>query len=280
MADRYFRGSTGDINTTAAWSSTRYGATGASIPGSSDTAYFYDGNVDIDTNISNFLAATVVIGGNFAGNIGTESSSLEMGTASANVIIERVPKSFVNVSAKASVTIGTIHVKDALRGRINVTSGASGVVTALYCGTTGIVRVDPAVSIPTIKSAGCMIDAPISSNAITELWLSGNAGQSHRIGRSVGTAYLSSTRASLIGTAAVTTKISLFGDTVYFHDSTGTITLIEAADRSKAMAGSVRFTVTNAVEWANGKAFSYSDKVTFTNPPTSIGNSQSGGGAA
>lgn len=262
MADRYWLGVNTNLTDTANWSATRLGAGAASVPGVGDVAYLYDGSRDIDTNITNFLATTTIIGGEFRGNIGTATQALEFGTAGATVTIEAVSKDYISVSAKAATTIATLNIKATGRygGIVNI--GGTGTFTNVYCGSMGRASVDSAAVVTNLYSAGINVSAR-AGTAFTILQLAGQPLTAHVIGRGFTTGTFAQTAVLYNGTAAITT-INVFPGASYTHQSDQTITTANVMPNGIAMAGSLRFTVSNLNQWGGSQAFEARDRVTVT----------------
>lgn len=270
MASRYWRG----VNTTATdttnWSATRYGATGQTVPGASDDAFFFDGDGDIAA-VTAFAPATVTIGGNFRGSI----LGMALSTAACIVTIENVAFSkTVNIGPDASTTLAAVHVRSTGQGTVNIFAGSSGVLTLLNVGRVGRLIVDGSCPVTTFNSAGMPDTWNYSATAITTGQWSG--GGTHDLQRSVTTITVDGpgTRVNVTangGSPAFTTATASAGGSLY-HDSDGTIATANAKPGGSILPVSTRYTITNTNLWEGGFVGRGSDKVTFTNAPTLIGN--------
>lgn len=146
MAARYFAPSATDINSTASWSTTEGGATGASVPTAGDDVYFWAGSPNVTaglTALASIDLGSLTIGPSFTGNIGGAASPFQF-LCTSGVVRVSSRGGFVNLSA-ASGTIADIRVESGAevrltggtftsvrgdKGRLTIESGA--VVTNLY----------------------------------------------------------------------------------------------------------------------------------------------------
>jgi hypothetical protein len=149
MADRYFvPGGSNQLSSTSNWSTTRWGATGSTVPGGSDNAYLLDGTGELSaTGIDTLGAAAInniVFGPKFAmtapagqvisvqcdGEVLVESVSqnlpLAMVTTVASLIV-RPRAGLVTLSGAGTVTAAYL-----LGGNVNLMSTFA--PTAMYCG--------------------------------------------------------------------------------------------------------------------------------------------------
>jgi hypothetical protein len=271
MATRYWLGVNSNLTDTANWSATRLGAGGSSVPGAGDTAWFYDNSTDVLTNITNFLADVVNIGGNFRGNIGGATSGLELGTAACVCTIENVGKDYINILAKSATSIATVNIKAFNRGIVNL--GGAGTFTNVYVGAAGRVTIDSAVTVTNYYGAGAVTEAR-TGTAFTILQLSGQPIQAHTITRGFTTGTFSNTSVVYNGTATITT-VNVQSGAFYLHNSDQTITTCNAFSGGTAAAGAFKFTVTNLAQWTGAAAFVSRDMVTVTNQ-SYIGNPSGG----
>lgn len=265
MALRYWRGTNTDTTDTANWAATRTGVTGQSVPGSSDTAYFYDGDLDVAANTA-FAPLAIVIGGNFRGNM----VGLLLATAACVVTIETVaPNKQISIGPAAAVTLAAIHVKQTV-GTVNIVAGAAGVLTLLNVGKTGTIVIDGSCAVTTYNNAGMFDTVTYSATAITTAQWSG--GGTHQLQRSVTTGTIDgATRVYTINSVAFTTATVSAGG-ILAHDSDGTLTTFNAKPGGTLQPVTTQFTVTNTNVWEGGNINRNSDKITFTNAPVPIGN--------
>lgn len=269
MADRWWNGVNGNWTDTSNWSATRYGSTGQTVPGSSDVAYVMDGAVDITSNISAVTAGTIVIGGEFAGNI----SGMLLDTTTCAVDIKTVNRNRIVIGAAASKTIsGVMNIRNTGQGEVQIASGASGVITTVRCGARGTVKVLGSGVVTNLYSAGIRIIAEYAATAFTILQLRGGSG--HEISRGVTTLTLDAGALGTVKLASAVGTANVVGRSRYTHDSTGTITAIEVTPGSVAIAGAAPFTVTDSTVWETGSLFDNNSNAAYTNATVVVGETK------
>lgn len=269
MANRFWTsgahdGDSGNVNN---WSATRGGATGVSVPGNSDTAFFLDGDDDINANTA-FAAGVVEIGGAFRGNI----NGLLCNYASCVVTIETVaPGKLVAIGPAAATTLATINVRSTGSGNVEIVGGAAGLLTNLVCGSTGRVTVQTNAPVTNCYSSGIFLQCWYNATAFTILQIEGGGSINtpHVIQRAVTTLTVSGAFTRADNSVAITTA-NLRG--YHLHDSSGTIATANAFRAGTLQPGATPFIVTNSSWWEGGKLSYGNPKITFSNAPTTIGN--------
>ena len=269
MASRYWTDGAhdGDSTNVNNWSATRGGATGASVPGNSDTAFFLDGDGDINANTA-FAAAVIEIGGVFRGNV----NGLLSNYAACVVTIETAaPGKNIAVGPAAATTLAKINVRATGGGSVEIVGGAAGVLTDLVCGSQGRVTVQTSAAVTNCYSSGMFVQAWYNATAFTILQIEGGgtAATPHVIERAVTTLTNSGAFTRANNSVAITTA-NLRG--WHLHESSGTIATANAYRAGVLQVGATPFTVTNASWWEGGKLSYGNPKITFSNAPTIIGN--------
>lgn len=265
MASRFWAGITNDWSSTANWRATRTGVTGASVPVSTDDAFIYDGTIDITANTTAVAALTITIGGNFSGNI----PGLTVNTAGCVVTIENVAfGKNITVGADASVTLAQIHVRSAGSGSVTIASGSSGVITLINAGRTGRMFILGSGVYTTLQNAGMPTSIEYSATAATTTTFETGT---HTISRGSTTISVGNSVCNSTDSAAFTTcNLGSLGQ--LNHDSDGTIGTLVAKPGSVLRPVSTKFTITNCTLYEGCTVPRNSDKITFTNPPNTIGN--------
>lgn len=269
MASRYWTPSagSGDTTSTSNWASARGGSTGASVPGNSDTAYFLDGDTDVNANTA-FAAGVIEIGGNFRGNI----NGLLCNYASCAVTIESVaPGKRIAIGPADSTTLASINVRSTGSGSVEIVGGASSLLTNLICGSQGRVTIQTSAPVTNCYSSGIFIQAWYNATAFTILQIEGggSSGVPHVIERAVTTFTCSGAFTRANNSVAITTA-NLRGN--HLHESSGTIGTANVYRAGVLQVGTTPFIVTNTNWWEGGKVPYGNTKVTFSNAPATYGN--------
>lgn len=238
-----------------------------SVPGNSDTAFFLDGDTDVDANTA-FAAAVVEIGGNFRGNV----NGVLCNYASCVVTIESVaPGKTVAIGAAASTTLTKINVRSTGAGSVEIIGGSSSLVTDIICGSVGRVTIATSAPVTNLYSTGIFLQCWYNATAFTILQIEGggSAANPHVFERAVTTLTNTDAFTRANNSVAITTA-NLRGN--HLHESSGTITTANAYRSGTLQVGVTPFTITNTNWWEGGKVPYGNPKVTFTNPPTAYGN--------
>lgn len=259
IASRYWRGTNTTATDTANWSATRYGVTGASVPGSSDDAYFIDSATDVAT-VTAFAPATITVGGNYQGGF----QGMFLSTAACIVTIEDVAfgKNIV-IGPDAATTLASVHVRSTGKGRVTIVAGAAGVLTLLQVGKVGTLFVDGSCPVTTYNNCGMNDTFAYSATAITTGQWSG--GGTHDVQRAVTTATVDGigTRVNITatGSSPTSTTLTVSSGGTWAHDSDGTITTANVKPGGTLAPVSTKFTVTTMNLWEGGNGNRSSDKI-------------------
>lgn len=270
MADRYWLGVNTDWTDTANWSTTRNGTGGSAAPTASEPTYVLDGNTDITQNLTGVACASLTIGGNFRGNIGTIGTALTITTATNGVTIETCNKQFLNIAATTTIT--PIYIDGTGNGAVNLTGGT---FTNVRCGEVGRVVVGASCVATNFYSAG-MTSFIEAGTAATLIDIQG--GNGHELRRTSATLKLCNAQlttflqVALTGTGTTASEICRGAQLRWA--SNGTIAEIVAKPGSLAYAGDVPFAITNSTVWSSAKLFDNDRVVTYTNAPTLVGKSK------
>jgi hypothetical protein len=266
MANRFYRGVNADTTDTANWSATRTGATGQTVPGSGDVAYFYDGDIDVNANTS-FAAGTCYIGGKFRGNI----NGLLFSTAACVVTVETVaPNKILAIGPAASTTLTAIRIRNTGSGSVQITGGASSAVTTVTCGKKATLYVLGAGIVTNLYSMAKTLLIEYAATAITLLEVRGSEATAG-ISRAVTTlTAIGGARSVATDSVAITTLN--VQDSTHSHDSIGTIGTCNAYPGGNLLPVASAFTLTDANLWEGGNISYGNNKITNTNDPVPIGD--------
>lgn len=270
ITNLYWRDVNNDFTDTANWSATPTGVTGAGPPsaGASGTNVFvYAGTKDISGHITGVTAVSITIGGTYAGNI----IGMTIATASCTVTIENVGfnKSIV-IGADAAVTLALMHARKVGLGTCTAICGAAGIITALYVGRVGKqFIVDGSANVTNYRNAGMTSSEEYNATAFTTARYKRGT---HTLKRGVTTAVVG-------GGAIVNTQDSVAfasatieeGSTIN-HDSDGTFTALVAEPGGTLNPVATKFAVTDSELWEGCNVNRNSDKISFTNASTLVGN--------
>jgi hypothetical protein len=174
MANRYLAAGAVDLNSTASWSATFNGATGASVPVANDVVYILVGNQVINTNLSalNVDLNAVTIGPNFTGSLGTPGASATIGcsgVARAPFIIQSTGAYIYLAAGTASIDVlsvvssanvwltgGTTVEANLYLGTVSI--GSSGVVTTCNVSGASVEAIDGTVFTTVNNAGGSIVD--------------------------------------------------------------------------------------------------------------------------
>jgi len=257
MAIRYWVGGTGSQSfaSTANWSASRNGASGASVPTSTDTAYIWDGTSDIDTGLSQ-AALTGVLDVSFGGTIGTNGGTALV-TDCLTVRYYGTGK-FANFGTSTGVSNLSVYSSE---GMVTFNAGLAGEV---FVGPNALVTFNGTGTFTTLYNAGGIVQCN-GAAVDTVLNYQGTVSFTCNVDElSVFSGY-----ANTQNTAAVTTFAKVYSGATLQHSSTGTITFLYAYPDSTANdAGAPgSFTVTASELWPNASLFQNpSVSITYTNP--------------
>lgn len=200
MASRFFVPSTSasgvEINSTNFWSATRGGAAGASVPGTSDTAYIESGS-NVITSTSTSTVNTLIVGPGSNNVFGSSGSSLGINGTTLNYAGQ-------GAYAYISGNWTTINVDDTGTGTFFHTGGTG---TTINCGPSGTVYVQSAAGSPTtLRSSGARVVVGQSTSPITTAVFAGVS----ELGRPGATIEVEGNgRLTMVGTATGTVATTL-----------------------------------------------------------------------
>lgn len=270
MATRYWQPVNGDTTDVNNWSATRGGATGASVPGSSDTAWFYDGAIDVNANTS-FAPLICNIGGKFTGNI----NGLLFSTAACVVTVESVAQGkTIVIGPAASTTLAKIHVRRTGAGNVQIAGGSSSLLTDLWSGAFARVLVLASCPVTNGIHLANTVTYEANATALTSCAVRGNGSPSTAsatFDRSATTLTVTHGASTLFRYTAAITTLNVEGAN-HVHDSSGTIATANAYPGGNLLPSSTAFAVTNSNFYEGGSLSYGSGKITFTNPPAAIGD--------
>ena len=276
MADRYLVPTSGSVNwnSTASWSATNGGVSGASVPVSGDNVYILNGSANINSGLSQTGVDLASLTVQFNGTIGTESTSLSLGSvttcnffagSTSVAYIDAVTASTINMyeGTQASVSIGTsasgkwdfnvadgtLYVKTTLTGTVAASYVYGGNVKALASTTTSTGW------LIVVYGGNVSWNSPLNSGGDQISVEGGVFGYNAPPGYD--------------NTNGVFTVL-VIGSGIYYHNTTGKIRAISVHGATASAAGAPGpFTVTNSDIYADGTLFQNPPvAVTYTNPTT------------
>ena len=276
MADRYLVPTSGSVNwaSTASWSATNGGVSGASVPVTGDNVYILNGAANINSGLSQTGVDLASLTVQFNGTIGTESTSLSLGAvtdcnffsgSTCVAYIDVVTTGIINMyeGTQASVSVGTsasggwnFNVADGtLYLKTTLTGGGS--VSYVYGGNVKSLSSTTTSTGWTIAQYGGNIswNSPLNSGG-DQISVEGGV-----FGYNAPPGYDNTNGVFVIVVAA---------SGIYYHNTTGKIRAIFVHGATTSAAGAPGpFTVTNSDIYADGTLFQNPPVVvTYTNPTT------------
>lgn len=260
MSDRYFvpdATTTGaDFNVTNRWSASNGGAGGASVPGTSDTAYILSGN-NVITSSTTHTVNTLVVGPGSSNVFGAAGASLYVGGTNINYAGQG---SYAYLNGSWS---GTAAIDDTGAGTLSFTGGTPAV---LNCGPNGTIVLQATAGSPTTaRSAGMRMVIGQSTSAITTLTVYGvlelgRPAQALNIG-SRGNATFVAT-----ATGTVCTTMTVYGGGSMSDRSVGDKATVEVQPGGNYSAADAKspFTISTARQWAGATINTAGKGVTIT----------------
>lgn len=273
MATRYWVGPDGSCNfqSSANWSTTRYGAGGASIS-ASDSLYILDGTSTIDSGLTWGVYFFLRVGRGFTGSIGTSSTPLTSNGAGS--IEYAGAGSFCKISGFTTITCystgsGTLYV--------NATDFTGGDNIIIAGGNVEFAADAIGMGTASVSYSGMMVLGGsvliAAGTGTTNIYAYGGATVVTSRNINVGVATGISTRIVTQGSCTVAAAGSESGGT-FNHQSQGTITLAATNPLGKItdIGATGPFTVTNSRKSVNSEMFEIpSVTITYTNPTTHFG---------
>lgn len=255
MAVRYWVGGTGSqsFQSTGNWSATRNGASGASYPTGTDTAYILDGTSNIDSGLSN-AAFTGALTISFGGNIGT---------AGGTPLATECQGIFYSGTGAYAFLSGTVTQLSLWSSNGMVTWNA-GTLSTAYIGPNALLTVSGTGTLTTGYNAGGIVSLNGGNCTLFE-----NYDGTVQSTVDVATLNIYAGQANNQNAATNSTKVTIFSGATLQHSSTGTLTFVYAYPNSYVIdAGAPGpFTVTAAELWPNASLFQNpSVSITYTNP--------------
>jgi len=178
MANRfYIPGGTEDLNSTARWSATDGGATGAAVPVTGDDIYFKQGNSGPLLNLS-ALSAVDPASVNILDGFGGTSSGVAFGTDANPIVFGTITVLRISCNrlrfAKLSATCTTIDIRHLGGGKFMHVAGAC---TDARFGETGTFDIESDVEYTSLRTAGMsgLIRADATSPVDLEMVISAGA---------------------------------------------------------------------------------------------------------
>lgn len=280
MASRYYVGSTGDWNTTASWSATLGGASGASVPVSDDDVFILGLDHALATNITGLGAVdlgSLTIAYGDGGSIGDAGSALDVavsGTSSLSPARSGECRIRMGPGAGACyLKAGTnnyeqIHAANQSGSELVLTGG-----TFSVCYFEGsVTRVKAACSVGSVFNIGSTIILEAGAGTVGALGNTAGNLICERGTSSTHTFYAGQGRYT--GTGAVS-AIAVNGGARVNYQASGTITDLTVLGPTAVVddvGNSTGFTVTNTtLTGTNARAFEKPDStITYTNDPIVI----------
>lgn len=273
MASRYLGVLSGTVtwNSTASWSATDGGATGASVPVSGDTVYLIRGNATIPgQDLSAVVLANLYV--SFTGTMGTAGSPFKIGLADG-------------ADSRFSGDHGDIYISPSIAANTPPTpigklsflgNGVGNVQVSAKSSAVGNIVCGPQCRVVFLST----FDGTFTVNALGSVEIQSNstaAGSSCSIitqsGRTIcaraanGIDILGGV-VTVTGTGAVADDTIVYSGGVLNYQSTGTITnLVTYSGGIAQCAGAPGpFTVTNSTKWGGSSLFATSAvPITYTN---------------
>jgi len=255
MASRYLAILTGSVNwnSTASWSATNGGASGASVPVSGDTVYILNGNANINSGLDQSAVTNITLNISFGGSIGTDTTSLVFADI-AGASISNSPTVYIG-----AITTGTYIVFEQSPCSVRITDG---VVTNLFMGD-GIVTLGSGVDAWTASVFGGQLFLDSSSTAGTGVCSFSVYSGFVSCGRPMSGA---SDTVNIFGGSFVYTNnatmnsVNATSGATYFHQCGANIGLAATSAGANLIAANATapFTVSQLSLFSNGFAFGYS----------------------
>lgn len=185
--------------------------------------------------------------------------------------IENVaPGKKVIIGAYTSTTISaTMRIRSTGSGSVSISNGASGVITNVTAGKTGLLYVLASGVITNLKSIMRVIAEPGTAFTTGDFESGGSTlNLPHLLQRSVTTltvgsgAYVRSENSVAFTTAT--------NDGYLVHDSDGTIATYVGKPNGRLVEGSTPYAITNAELWEGTQAPDEGGRVTYSNTPTRV----------
>lgn len=267
MATRYLAITTGTVtwNSTASWSASDGGATGASIPVSGDTVYILRGNAFIPgQDLSAVVLANLYV--SFQGTIGSSGSPFKIGLdTGCNSIFSGDHGDVFIAPFLASAVNGILSFLGNGMGNVTVMSNSASAQGTYLCGQR--CRVNFSGSFEGTFTVVGLGNVNIEY-AATACLVSTQSGRTI-CSRSTGAATVLGGVLTITGVAAAGGITVVYPQGVLNYQATGTIanltTNVGAVANSAGAPGAI--TVTNSTKWVGSKMFDQSAvNIVYTNP--------------
>lgn len=275
MASRYLVPTSGNVDwsSTSSWSATDGGASGASVPGTGDTAYLLRGTAAITSGLNQSTQTpTVVI--QFDGSIGTESTSLTFD--SATITVGDSSSATVFVAAAAGITVTLFENTSA---NVYVTAAPSGITARVGGGGLSIAGGIPGGSVY-VYGGNVKTTASTVATAYAILMYAGFVTWQAQLDTAIivihGGTFVAACAPGGVGSNTIS-QVDVDAGGLYYHNTSNTISAMYVYAGTASAAGAVApFTVTNSILTANGNLFQDPPVViTYTNPTTKYATNRS-----
>lgn len=284
MSTRYAVANSTDPSATTAWSATRGGASGATVPVTGDTAFVEDYvNWDVTAMAAVDLEYLYI---STPGIIKGWTIAVSNNASGSTCVVRTTGNGRVNLTAGTN-GIDQLDIQSTGGGQFTLDSGTlNGIAdglsqsTAIKMGSGCKVDVgSSAVIAGYIKQTGGSLNVAFNATAMGGLLQ--NGGNSNILRRTNIVEIRGQNTVGKIGTSpgnvlstAVGTRLIVESGATYIHDTPGTLTFAVARTGGNAVATDWSFTLTNSEEWQGGKLFrnATSTQITKTNPTQSVGS--------